>query len=283
VLDADQVLKRWWRDTPLALRGRRGPATTLFLMRFPQHVTLADRTLVAMKIAKVVLAALARATRAAHRVTYLVGRHKSGSGWLLEPLRDPAICSAHANDRAELRTRYGLPLDRKLVSIVGAISIRKCVPMVAEAVERAGPDVDLLLAGTIDDEMQAWLDALPPAARTRVHTRLGFLPDGEIDAYVAASDIVSLALLNPGPSGIQGKALLAGVPVLSAGSRLREKEMAMYGAGVHVDLDPASLARGIRELLASGSAPLAVPDDIPTAEEFGAGMLGIPLQVVAAE
>ena len=58
---------------------------------------------------------------------------------------------------------------------------------------------------------------------------------------VAASDVISLALLNPGPSGIQGKALVAGVPTVSAGSRLRERESSTYGAGVHVDLDAPSL------------------------------------------
>jgi hypothetical protein len=174
----------------------------------------------------------------------------------------------------QLRERYGLPLDRRLVGIIGDISIRKCVPTVAEATRLAGPDVDLLLAGPITEEMQAWLDALPPADRARVHTRLGFLPDDEIDGCVAASDVISLALLNPGPSGIQGKALLAGVPVLSAGSKLREREATAYGAGVHVDLDAASLASGIRELLARANGPVPTPPGLPTAEEFGAIMIG---------
>jgi glycosyltransferase involved in cell wall biosynthesis len=274
VLDADQVLKRWWRDAPMPLRGRRGPTTTLFLMRFPQDLTLSDRKLLAMKVAKLTLSALARATRAADRIVYLVGRDKSRNGRLLVPVRDPAICSAHARDRVQLRERYGLPLDRRLVGIVGEISIRKCVPMVAEAVQLAGPDVDLLLAGPISDDMQQWLDALGPAERARVHTRDGFLPEVEIDAYVAASDVISLALLNPGPSGIQGKALLAGVPVLSAGSKLRQRETEAHGTGVYVELDAPSLASGIRELLARSDGPLATPDDVPTAEEFGAVMLG---------
>ena len=275
VLDADQALKRWWRVTPMALRGRRGPRTVLFLMRFPQNLTLSDPRLLAMKVAKVALSALARATRAADRVVYLVGRDKSGGGWLLEPVRDPAICGAHARDRLALRHRHGLPPDRRLVGIVGEISIRKCVPTVAEAVRRAGPDVDLLLAGPISDDMQEWLDTLPPVDRSRVHTRPGFLSDNEIDAYVAASDIVSLALLNPGPSGIQGKALVAGVPVLSAGSKLRERETRAYGAGLHVDLDAPSLASGIRTLLDRGKDPIPTPDNLPTAEEFAAVMLGV--------
>ena len=274
VLDADQVLKRWWRQAPMELRGRRGPTTILFLMRFPQNLTPSDHRLLTMKVAKIALSALARITRAADRIVYLVGRDKSRTGWLLVPVRDPAICGAHARDRVKLRERYGLPLDRRVVGIIGEISIRKCVPMVAEAVRLAGPDVDLLLAGPITEDMQEWLDTLAPAERSRVHTRSGFLPEDEIDAYVAASDVISLALLNPGPSGIQGKALLAGVPVLSAGSKLRERETAAHGTGVYVELDARSLASGIRELLARSNGPLATPDDVPTAEEFGAVMLG---------
>jgi hypothetical protein len=263
LLDADQALKRWWLEAPRALRGRRGPTTILLLMRFPQDLTLADRPGIAMWAAKVSLSALTRATRAADRIVYLVGRHEGRSGRLLGQVRDPAICTAHARDRAALRERWDLPADRRLVGIIGDLSSRKCLPMVAEAVRLAGPEVDLLLAGKISDDMRAWLD-----------TRLGFLPDEELDAYVAASDVISLALLNPGPSGIQGKALVAGVPTVSAGSRLRERESSTYDAGVHVDLDPASLAGGIRRMLDRGREPLATPDDVPTAAEFGEVMLG---------
>ena len=274
LLDADQALKRWWLEAPLGLRGRRGPKTILLLMRLPQELSLTDLPALKMWAAKVSLTALTRATRAADHIVYLVGRHESRSGWLLGQVRDPAICTAHARDRAALRQRYDLPADRRLVGIIGDLSIRKCLPMVAEAIQRAGPDVDLLLAGKMTDDMRAWLEALPPAERARVHTRLGFLPDEELDAYVAASDVISLALLNPGPSGIQGKALVAGVPTVSAGSRLRERESSSHGAGLHVDLDAASLAGGIRRVLDRGSDPLATPDDVPTAAEFGEVMLG---------
>src|SRR5205085_498787 len=130
---------------------------------------------------------LTRAARAVNRIVYLVGRDKSKRAWLLEPLRDPAICRAHARDRVQLRERYGLPLDRRLVGIIGEISIRKCVPTVAEAVRLSGTDVDLLLAGPIAADMQEWLDSLAPADRERVHTRPGFLAEEELDAYVAAS------------------------------------------------------------------------------------------------
>jgi hypothetical protein len=274
LLDADQALKRWWLEAPTALRGRRGPKTVMLLMRFPQHVSLMDRPAVAMWVAKVGLSALTRASRAADSIVYLVGRHEGRPGRLLGQVRDPAICTAHARDRAALRDKYELPLDRRLVGIIGDLSIRKCLPMVAEATRLAGDDVDLLLAGKMTDDMREWLDALPSADRARIHARLGFLPDEDLDAYVAMSDVISLALLNPGPSGIQGKALVAGVPTVSAGSRLRERESSTHDTGVHVDLDASSFAHGIRRMLDRGGEPLATPDDVPTAEEFGEVMLG---------
>lgn len=274
VLDADQALKRWWLDTPAALRRRRAPTKTLLIMRFPQGVGLSDRAGIAMKAAKVTLSLLARLTGAADRIVYLGGRHEARRGWLLQQVRDPAICSAHSRDRAELRERLGLPADRRVVGIIGEISIRKCVPTVASAVQLAGDDVDLLLAGSMTDDMKDWLDGLPPDERVRVHTRNGFLPEEEIDACVAACDVVSLAMLNPGPSGIQGKALLAGVPTLSAGSRLRQRESLALAAGGYADLEVSSLASGFRQLLAGYEIPSSALADAPTAEEFGAVLLG---------
>lgn len=274
VLDADQALKRWWVEVPWALRRRSGPTKSMLLMRYPQGVSLSDRTLVAMKASKFVLSLLARLTGAADRIAYLGGRHEARSGWVLQQVRDPAICLAHSRDRAMIRRRLDLPLDRRLVGIVGEISIRKCVPMVAEAVRMAGDDVDLLLAGGITADMKEWLEGLPEADRARVHTRLGFLPDEEMDACVAACDAISIAMLNPGPSGIQGKALLAGVPTLSAGSRLRERESTSLAAGLHTNLDVPSLAAGLRQLLSGYEIPHRALDNVPTAEEFAAVMLG---------
>ena len=69
----------------------------------------------------------------------------------------------------------------------------------------------------------------------------------------------------PGPSGIMGKAQMAGVPVLSAGSKVRAREAAVLGSGIHTELDAASIAHGLRDLLARGSEPLPIPPDLPTA------------------
>jgi hypothetical protein len=83
------------------------------------------------------------------------------------------------------------------------------------------------------------------------------------------------AHLNKGPSGIQGKAQVAGVPVLSAGSKIRSKEAGVTG-GLHTELTASAMAAGLREILTRGSDPLPADPRLPTAEEFGAVVLGIP-------
>lgn len=273
--EADQLLKSWWGAAPKELRrGPRAPEGILVYARFPSRVALNDLEAVQHRVAKTSLAGLARASGAAQRVVALVGRDEQSPGWLLKRVRDPALCTAHARDRAALRARLDLPTDRKIVSILGHISMRKCVPTVFEAALEAGPQVDLLLAGELFDDVRDWLGELDPGRVGRIIPRYGFLTEDEIDGYTAASDICVTAHLNKGPSGIMGKAQVAGVPVLSAGSKIRGKEVGSLG-GLHTDLTAPAMAAGIRELLARGSDPLPADPTLPTAEEFGAVVLGM--------
>jgi glycosyltransferase involved in cell wall biosynthesis len=271
--EADHLLKRWWLLAPRELRGRRAPKGILVYARFPSRVHLRDREAVQHRIVKTGLAALAQATGAARRVVALVGRDELEPGRVVKRVRDPAICTAHARDRARLRRRYDLPQDRRLVSILGRIELRKSVPLVFDAVLRAGDDVDLLLAGELFDDVRAWLDERTPDELARIHGRFGFLTEEDIDGYTAASDICATVHLNKGPSGIMGKAQVAGVPVLSAGSKIRSTEATATG-GIDTAMTAPALAEGIRTLLARGGEPLPVDPTLPTAEEFGAVVLG---------
>jgi glycosyltransferase involved in cell wall biosynthesis len=268
VMDSDQMVKRWWLVAPRALRRYRGsPFGILVMTRFPPSV-LPDRRLLWLRGTKALLTLLAMVGGAARRMAYVAGRDQLRQGLLFKRLRDPALCSAHASQRVELRDAAGLPQDRRLVGILGKIDVRKNVPLVAAACQAAGPDVDLLLAGGLSDEVVTWLDDLSPDARARVHVRSGFLTDGELDALTACCDVVTIVQLNPGPSGIMGKAQVAGVPVLSAGSAVRRREADALGSGVHTEITAEAVAAGLRELLARGSASLPPPPTLPTAEEF---------------
>jgi hypothetical protein len=104
-----------------------------------------------------------------------------------------------------------------------------------------------------------------------------YLSNEKLDSYVAASDIVSIAQDNNGPSGIMGKALAAGVPVLTAGSLVRERELIAAGpwAGRATELTAQATADGLRALIRDRNA--FRPADktlLATPEAFAARVLG---------
>jgi hypothetical protein len=268
IMDSDQMVKRWWLVAPKELRARRdGPEGVLVMTRFPPRL-LPDAHLMWLRGTKSLLTMLAMARGSVQRMAYVAGRDQVRQGLLFKRLRDPALSREHARDRAALRDRYGLPQDRRLVGILGLIDARKNVPLVGDAAFAAGPEVDLLLAGGCSDDVLEWVSALPPDRRARVHVRDEFLSDGDLDGYTAACDVVTIVQQNPGPSGIMGKAQVAGVPVLSAGSAVRKREADALGSGVHTETSVDAIAAGLRTLLARGSDPVPAPPGLPTAEEF---------------
>jgi glycosyltransferase involved in cell wall biosynthesis len=279
VMDADQAVKRWWLDAPRAFRALpKRPRVVFLFTRYPARLQWRDRLGWAHRVSKSGLALLAMATGSLRRVANLAGRDESRRGWLVKRAKDPAICSAHARDRLRLRAELGLDPDLLLVGILGAISDRKNVPMVAEAVARVGGDTRLLLAGGLTDYVRNWLAEQPQAVLDRLIVRDEFLPNETLDAYVAACDVVSIAQDNNGPSGIMGKTLAAGVPVLTAGSRVRERELAAAGpgAGRATELSVEGTVEGLRALARDReSFRPADRELLATPEAFARAVLGI--------
>ncbi len=276
VMDADQTLKRWWLLAPRALRRLPSrPRVIFFLTRYPARVPALDAFQWKLRISKAALSAATLATRSVHRVAGFAGRDDMNKGWVVKRARDPEVCGSHSRDRAALRRELDLPADRKLVGIFGLISERKNAKLVLESLELGGIDADLLLAGSIQPEVAAWLDTLSPELRARVFTFDGFLDNTLLDKLIAAVDVAPIALTNNGPSGIMGKALAAGVPVVSAGSTVRARELRATGGGELAELEPASLAAAMRRVLerpSGSSSERRVPP--ATADEFARVVLG---------
>ncbi|HEY2165750.1 MAG TPA: hypothetical protein VGH01_01175 [Jatrophihabitantaceae bacterium] len=276
VMDADKSLKRWWQLAPKRLRALpKRPKIVFLLTRYPARLSPLDRIGLMHRVAKASLSLAAMASGSLHRVVSLAGRDDMGKGTIVKLVRDPAICSAHARDRFAIRESLGLPRDRQLVGIFGVISDRKNVPLVAAALRRAAPDAQLLLAGSMDPDVAAWLQSRPAAEREAIRVYEGFLSNETLDLLVAAADVVVIAQNNNGPSGIMGKAVAAGVPVLSAGSKVRARELAALDAGLNAELDAESVAAALRELLA-GTRIGARADALalPTAQTFATTMFG---------
>ncbi len=277
VMDADQSLKRWWFTARRELKDlERRPRIVLMLTRYPARLKYTDPRCVRLRVAKGILAILARATGTADHIAGFAGRDDMSRGWVVRRARDPEICSAHARDRDALRMELGLDLNRPLVGIFGVIGPDKNPGLVLQALKSAGIDGDLVLAGSITPEVRAWLDQLGESDRARVAVRDGFLPNDVLDKHVAAVNAVVIAQIHGGPSGIMGKAHAAGVPVVSAGSEVRARELMATDAGEIATLDAASVGAAMHRVLERNpDSPRknAVPP--ATADEFSRNLLGV--------
>ncbi|WP_040320319.1 hypothetical protein [Aeromicrobium marinum] len=276
LMDADQALKRWWFELPRAFGLRRRPRIVFMLTRYPAQLRITDWVGWRLRAPKAVLAVVARLTGSLHRVAGFAGRDDMTVGWIVKRARDPAICTASARDREAWREAHGLPVDRRIVGICGGVSERKHPDLVWDAIVSSGVDADLLLAGGLSEGVAAWVDGLAPEDRARVHVRAGFLPNDVLDQLVAACDVAALVMTNNGPSGIMGKALAAGVPVVTAGSQVRAREVAATDGGESATFDRDAIGAAIGRALArdpdaprQGSVPPA------TAETFAESVLGV--------
>ncbi|MET3962020.1 glycosyltransferase involved in cell wall biosynthesis [Marmoricola sp. OAE513] len=276
-MDADQSLKKWWLLAPKALRTlEKKPRVVFMLTRYPARLRLTDRVGWKLRTTKGTLALVAMARGSLHRVAGFAGREDTAPGWLVKRARDPAINAYHSRDRAELRADLGLPSARHLVGIFGNVGERKNPQLTWEAILASGADADLVLAGGFDDVVRAWYDALPEDQKARIVKRDAFLSNDELDRFVASVDAVALIMTNNGPSGIQGKALAAGVPVVTAGSTVRAREVAATNGGEATEFSAAGIGAGISRILRGESA---TPDqsNIPmaTADQFVMTILGV--------
>jgi glycosyltransferase involved in cell wall biosynthesis len=277
VMDADKALKTWWFTARRELKGgARRPRIVLMLTRYPARLKYTDPRCVRLRVSKGILSVLARVTGSADHIAGFAGRDDMSRGWVVRRARDPEICSAHARDRAALRAELGLDPHRPLVGIFGVIGPDKSPGLVLEALKVAGIEGDLVLAGSVKPEVRAWLDQLSAADRARVVVRDGFLTNDVLDKHVAAVDAVPIAQIHGGPSGIMGKAHAAGVPVVSAGSEVRARELAATDGGEPAEMDAASIGAAIRRVLERDpDAPRRNTVPPATADEFSRSLLGV--------
>src|SRR3546814_18025185 len=137
-----------------------------------------------------VLGVVTRADGTVQRFAGFAGRDDMSVGWIVKRARDPAICLAHSRERAQLRAKHGLDADLPLVGIFGVVGERKNAPMILAAMQHAGIDAKLVLAGKFAPEVPECLDGLAVGDRERNIVRHGFLPDAVLSGTVAAVDLV---------------------------------------------------------------------------------------------
>jgi glycosyltransferase involved in cell wall biosynthesis len=152
---------------------------------------------------------------------------------------------ASADEIARVRSRYSL--DRPFLVFTGTMEPRKNLPRLLDAFARSAStiDHDLVLVGPA-----GWGEVVRPPGAVASRVRLlGFLPEADRRAVVAAADACCLPSLREGFGLPVLEAMAQGTPVVtSAGTSTEE---AAGGAAVLVDpLDVESIAHGITDALA---------------------------------
>lgn len=160
---------------------------------------------------------------------------------------DPVQLSCSVSDVEAVRTDWNMDETRYWFAVLGAITSRKNVPLLAKGLARmGGPNIGLLVAGKIDPAIRKQIDiALSEltVSGTSAVVLDRTLSDIELDAAVTAADCLLLAHSNEGPSGLLGKAACAGTRVLAAGARsLRLDTQALDGLAEWTELEEDAIA-----------------------------------------
>jgi D-inositol-3-phosphate glycosyltransferase len=115
--------------------------------------------------------------------------------------------SSGAQERALIRKRFGLPLDRVLVLYVGRLVPKKGIGLVLEA---ADPGYDVVVVGTGDERAVREVQA-----RSAVH-HLGGRPAEEVAELYRACDVFALPSTGEGFPLVIQEAMSSGMPVVTS-------------------------------------------------------------------
>lgn len=175
--------------------------------------------------------------------------------------------------RDEARSRLGLK-DVPTALLLGQLRPYKNIAVLADAwprVTEAVPDARLLIVGEPYDSTDLHrLEQLPG-----VELRPDFVPEGDLDLWAAAADVLVLPYHIGSHSGVLHRGLASGTPVLA--SPPLAEEVHRTRAGRVVPLDATAWADALIEAL--GTHPMAPP--LPLAGGgTGAGTVEVYRQVI---
>jgi glycosyltransferase involved in cell wall biosynthesis len=185
------------------------------------------------------------------------------------------VLGGPAVPRAQARKELGLD-DVPTALLLGQVRPYKGTGLLAQAwpqVTEALPAARLFVVGQAYDSADLGdLENCPG-----VEVRPGFVPEGDLDRWAAAADVLVLPYSVGSHSGVLHRGLAAGTPVLA--SPPLAEEVHRTGAGGIVPLDPRAWARALVSAL--GSDPLPRPS-APTGRGTARGTLAVYREVLAA-
>lgn len=197
-------------------------------------------------------------TAAKALIRWIASLHRGVKVFSLVPSTAASLTALEVRDPIEFSPGESVPVwrlndpSRLWFAIVGAITPRKNIDLVARALAQLDAGVGLVIAGfsEVDESViTEWTAPMRSVGQpvVRVARRLG---DEELDAVIASADVAVIAHSNDGPSGIMGKADVAGRHVLAAGAPTLRRELRMNpGLGVWTQLTVPALARGAKRVL----------------------------------
>ena len=185
------------------------------------------------------------------------------------PLGGPAMA------RRDARARLGLD-DVPTALLLGQVRPYKGLGLLARAwpqVAAAVPGSRLLVVG----EAYESADLALLEACSGVEVRRGFVPEGDLDLWAAAADVLVLPYAVGSHSGVLHRGLAAGTPVLA--SPPLAAEVLRTGAGAVVPLDPGAWAEALVPALSTHPLP---PPQAPTGRGTARGTVAVYHEVLAA-
>ena len=184
------------------------------------------------------------------------------------PLGGPAV------PRRQARKELGLD-DIPTALLLGQVLPYKGIGLLARTwpqVVAAVPGARLLVVGEAYDSADLVLLESCPG----VEVRRGFVPDGDLDRWAAAADVLVLPYAVGSHSGVLHRGLAAGTPVLA--SPTLAEEVYRTGAGAIVPLDPGAWAQAL--VTALGDHPLPRPNR-PTGRGTAQGTMAVYTETLA--
>jgi len=198
-----------WRFL-LATPGR--PPTVAVVHNIEDH----DASLPARVVSRAVLARCEGAFTHARALAAAMGVAGLGLKLASHPLPPPSAPLA-VPGRHEARSRLGLPQDRHIALFLGLIRPYKGVDRLVEAAALPGAaEWSVVIAGEPWGRQRESLEARVRGLHLedRVLLRLGWVPEDDVTAYLAAADVLVLPYRRASQSAVAPQALAAGLPVV---------------------------------------------------------------------
>ncbi len=172
-----------------------------------------------------------------------------GGTALTRHLADPVAPIAPSPEAVEdCRAKLEIPSGAQVLLLFGALTARKGVYQVLEALERLPGEVAartcLLLAGRppagASDKMTAAVTRCSARSAATIISRLGYISEADADCYFALSDVVLATYQRHlGSSGILIRAAAAGRPAISSDWGLMGEQTRRHRLGLDVDATSA--------------------------------------------